>query len=82
MFSRFGALSQIRVPKDEPDGTAIAVYMNLSSSQKAVKELNGVNFRGRYLVATTYKVDTSRIAAEDYLVRQEQVALLKQRYDT
>lgn len=82
LCARFGSLSQIRVPKDEPDGTAIAVFMNVTSAQKAAKELNGVNFQGRYLVAGMYKVDKSRLAAEDFLVRQEQVELLKQHYDS
>lgn len=58
IFGRFGTIHQIRVSDGlVPQGTCYVVYTNLESAHRAAKELNGVNFQLRYLVAHMFQVD-------------------------
>ncbi|KAG2736025.1 hypothetical protein G9P44_000115 [Scheffersomyces stipitis] len=86
LFGQYGTISQLRVPDENFSdskanlGTCFIVYNNLSSAQLAASRLNGVNLEGRYLVATHYSVDSTKIDAEDMIVRKEELSRLKQVY--
>lgn len=80
IVGKYGNIVQVRVPdelekKEEyyQPGTCLVVYMNLSSAVTAAKELNGVNVHGRYVVASLYGVDTSKLVEEDYVYRKERL---------
>lgn len=82
LFSKYGNIHQIRVPDSSapspaPAGSCFIVYKNLSSAQEASKRINGINFEGRYLVASLYTVDTSVLRAEDFITRKDELNKLK-----
>ncbi|KAI5967311.1 hypothetical protein CANMA_003131 [Candida margitis] len=71
-FAPFGHIYQIRHnPKQQ--GQLFIIYSTLKSAQLAAKELNGVNFEGRYLVTSMYGVDKSKISEESFKLRRKQV---------
>lgn len=58
LFEKFGHVYQLRVSDGlAPQGTCYVVYSDLSSAKKAARELNGINFHSRYLVAHMYNVE-------------------------
>lgn len=82
IVGKYGNIVQVRVPdelvKNEDyyqPGTCLVVYMNMSSAITAAKELNGVNVHGRYVVASLYGVDSSKLVEEDYIYRKERLQL-------
>lgn len=84
LLGKFGDIHQLRTadPKDasSQQGTCFVVYHNLESAVQAAKELNGVNFHGRYLVASLYSIDKTKLSEEDFILRKEQLEQLKQQY--
>lgn len=84
LLGKFGDIHQLRIadPKEASaqQGTCFAVYHNLGSAVLAAKELNGVNFHGRYLVASLFSIDKTKLAEEDFILRREQLEQLKQQY--
>lgn len=57
LFSQFGQVHQLRISDGSvPNGTCYVVYTSLESARKAAKDLNGVNFNSRYLVAHMHAV--------------------------
>ncbi|KAK6200473.1 uncharacterized protein RJT21DRAFT_86336 [Scheffersomyces amazonensis] len=80
LFGEHGAINQIRVSNQEHTGDCFIVYQNLASATKVVKELNGINFNGRYIVLSLYSVDKSKLAEEDYVIRREELERLKEKY--
>lgn len=58
IFSKFGPVHQLRISDGlVPQGTCYVVYTNMENAHRAAKELNGVNFQSRYLVAHMFQVD-------------------------
>lgn len=52
LFSVYGHVHQVRVLDGlAPQGTCYVVYSEQASASKAARELNGVNFQSRYLIA-------------------------------
>lgn len=82
LFGRYGSINQIRVPKTtgENAGTAIVIYNNMINAERALKELSGVNYNGRYLVSSLFVVDKSKFIAEDYIHRAENLEKIKKEY--
>lgn len=81
LFSQHGEIYQIRIAEDETcKGSCFVVYMNLKDALQASKLLNGINFNGRYLVASMYAFDKSKIREELLTLRKEQLELLKSQY--
>lgn len=65
IFGKFGHIHQLRISDGlVPQGTCYVVYSNLNSAKRAARELNGVNFRSRYLVAHMYAVDPEILRGE------------------
>lgn len=68
LFGQHGNIYQIRVPAKNQSlsrdilGTCMVVYNNLDHARHAAKELNGVNYEGRYLVTSLFQVDSSALA--------------------
>lgn len=55
LFSTFGKVHQLRISDGSaPQGTCFVVYFTMDNAHKAAKELNGVNFHSRYLVARMF----------------------------
>lgn len=83
LLGKYGNIHQLRVPdnsKDAQPGTCIVIYSNMDSAQKALKELNGINLHGRYIVANLYGVEKSKLTHEDFIYRKEELEKLKQQY--
>lgn len=84
LLGRYGNIHQLRIPDeaspDKQPGNCIVIYHNFESALKALKELNGVNFHGRYIVAGLYGVDKSKLSHEDYIHRKEELSRLKEAY--
>lgn len=81
LFSQHGEIYQIRIAKDKTTkGSCFVVYMNLKDALQASKLLNGINFNGRYIVASMYAFDKSKIRGEILELRKEQLELLKSQY--
>ncbi|KAK6455857.1 uncharacterized protein RJT20DRAFT_51185 [Scheffersomyces xylosifermentans] len=86
LFGKYGSINQLRLPDDTSSqsklnlGSCFIIYNNLANAQRAASELNGVNFSGRYLVASLFQVDKSNLTSEDMIVRKEQLTKLKQMY--
>lgn len=58
LCQQFGHVLQIRISDGSaPQGTAFVIYSNMVGATKAARELNGVNFQSRYLVASLYQVE-------------------------
>lgn len=82
LASPYGSINQVRVPSGNANaGTCIIVYNNMVSATRASNEINGVNYRGRYLVAHLYTVDRLKLMHEDYIHRKEHLETLKRRYE-
>ncbi|GEQ68103.1 hypothetical protein JCM33374_g1770 [Metschnikowia sp. JCM 33374] len=64
LFSNFGKIHQLRISDGSvPQGTCYVVFLSLDDANKAAKELNGVNFRARYLVAHMYQPSSETLGA-------------------
>lgn len=67
LFGKFGTIHQLRISDGlVPKGTCYVIYSSLDSAKQAAKELNGVNFHSRYLVAHMFAVD-SEVARSELL---------------
>lgn len=65
VFGKFGPIHQLRISDGlVPKGTCYVVYATLDAARQAAKELNGVNFHSRYLVAHLYTVDAEILRGE------------------
>lgn len=65
IFGKFGHIHQLRISDGlVPQGTCYVVYSDLQAAKRAARELNGVNFHSRYLVAHMYAVDSDILRAE------------------
>lgn len=64
LFSKFGHIHQIRISDGSaPAGTCFVIFSDMSSAAKAAKEVNGVNFRSRYLITHLHLVDKAKVAS-------------------
>ncbi|KAF7999079.1 hypothetical protein HF325_006611 [Metschnikowia pulcherrima] len=62
LFSNFGKIHQLRISDGSvPQGTCYVVFMSLVDAKKAARELNGVNFKSRYLVALMHQVSDEQL---------------------
>lgn len=62
LFSNFGPIHQLRVSDGSvPQGTCYVVYVSVDDAVKAARELNGVNFKTRYLVAHMHQVGEDQL---------------------
>lgn len=75
LFAKYGNIYQIRVP--EKFGNCFVIYHNLESAKSAISGLNGMNFQGRYIIATLYNVDKSKLINEDLSNRKLDLENLK-----
>lgn len=85
LFSKYGNIHQIRVPDASssdpaPAGSCFVIYRNIEAANQAAKRVNGINFEGRYLVASIYNVDKSKLSHEDFITRREELDRLKEQY--
>lgn len=64
LFGSYGAIHQIRMPTQAREilGTCMVIYSSLENAKTAARELNGVNFEGRYLVTSIFQVNPSTLA--------------------
>lgn len=62
LFSNFGRIHQLRISDGSvPQGTCYVVFNVLDDAVKAARELNGVNFKSRYLVAHMLPVSDEQL---------------------
>lgn len=82
LFGKIGTINQIRVPGEKSTnlGTCFVIYTDVQSAKKAVSELNGVNFEGRYIVVSLYQVDKSKLVEEDLEARKVNMEKMKEEY--
>lgn len=58
LLSKYGKIHQLRISDGSvPQGSCYVVYYDKSHAQKAAKELSGLNFQSRYLVAHVFQAD-------------------------
>ncbi|KAI5953145.1 hypothetical protein KGF54_002516 [Candida jiufengensis] len=79
-FSQFGTIYQIR-SNSKQQGTIFIIYSNLQQAKLAIKQSNGVNLNGRYLISSLFVVDQSKIYEEGMKLRNEQLVELKRIYN-
>ncbi|CAH2354734.1 hypothetical protein CLIB1423_18S02498 [[Candida] railenensis] len=85
LFSKYGNIHQIRVPDQSssepaPAGSCFVIYRNIEAAHQASKRINGINFEGRYLVASIYNVDKAKLSHEDFITRRDELERLKEEY--
>lgn len=68
LFGQYGRVYQIRV-SEASNGTAFVIFDNIQSAQDGLK-VNGINFQGRYIVATMYQVDSTKLEEGDKLDKE------------
>ncbi|CUM66446.1 uncharacterized protein PRCAT00004110001 [Priceomyces carsonii] len=85
LLGKYGSIHQVRVPDEKSDqgtpGTCFVIYRNVASAVSAAKGLNGINYQGRYLVASEYRIDRAKLSKEDFILRKEQIDKLKKEYE-
>lgn len=58
LFSKYGKIYQLRISDGSvPQGSCYVVYYDKLHAQKAAKEISGLNFHSRYLVAHVFQAD-------------------------
>ncbi|KAK6460706.1 hypothetical protein DFJ63DRAFT_239377 [Scheffersomyces coipomensis] len=89
LFSKHGSLNQIRISNQDNKNDCFVIYNNLSIAKRIVKELNGINFNGRYLILSLYAIDKSKLTDDDitasgdveYKLRLDELNKLKQQHN-
>lgn len=72
IFGKFGPIHQLRISDGlAPRGTCYVIYSSLDSAKQAARELNGVNFHSRYLVAHMFAVNGEIARSELLRLKQE-----------
>ncbi|SGZ53396.1 CIC11C00000002504 [Sungouiella intermedia] len=72
VFGKFGHIHQLRISDGlVPQGSCYVVYSELASAKRAARELNGVNFHSRYLVAHMFAVDPEILREELYRLKEQ-----------
>lgn len=72
IFGKFGHIHQLRISDGlVPQGTCYIVYSDLNAAKRAARELNGVNFHSRYLVAHMYGVDADIVREELFRLKEQ-----------
>lgn len=72
LFGKFGHIHQLRISDGlVPQGSCYIVYSDLGAAKRAARELNGVNFHSRYLVAHMYAVDSEILREELYRLKDQ-----------
>ncbi|OBA23569.1 hypothetical protein METBIDRAFT_35278 [Metschnikowia bicuspidata var. bicuspidata NRRL YB-4993] len=62
LFSNFGKIHQLRISDGSvPQGTCYVVFVSTDDAAKAARDLNGVNFKSRYLVAHMLPVSDEQL---------------------
>lgn len=58
LLSKYGKIHQLRVSDGSgPQGSCYVVYYDKETAQKAAKEISGLNFQSRYLVAHVFHAE-------------------------
>lgn len=58
LCSKYGKIHQLRISDGSvPQGSCYIVYYDKLHAQKAAKELSGLNFQSRYLVAHVFQAN-------------------------
>ena len=62
LFGRFGNIIEVRKGVESHlKGNCFVVYSDLKSAKSCLENLNGFNFKSRYIVALLYQIDTSNV---------------------
>ncbi|ODV57966.1 RNA-binding domain-containing protein [Ascoidea rubescens DSM 1968] len=62
LFNKFGNIIEVRKGiENHLKGNCFVVYSDLKSAKSCLENLNGFNFKSRYLVALLYQIDSHKI---------------------